>query len=214
MHPIYIADMKSDSLYTIKYVSQRTGLTPHTMRAWEKRYAAVVPQRSSKNRRLYSEEDVLRLQLLKELTDSGHSISQVATLESSELSNLVQHESTENLQPLKEDDQQLLQPATANELYNGCLSAVLDLDSDRLEHYYDQAAVNLNRTALLKDLIVPLFQEIGKLWHGGSLKIVNEHMATTVTRTFLMSCASWHDILVKMWRYLLVGVQLEITRGF
>ena len=186
-HLIYIVGMKNKNLYTIKYVSQRTGLTPHTMRAWEKRYAAVVPQRSSKNRRLYSEEDVLRLQLLKELTDSGHSISQVATLESCELSDLAQRESTENLQPLKEDDPQLLQPATSNKLYHECLSAVLDLDPDRLEHYYDQAAINLTRTALLKDLIVPLFQEIGKLWHGGSLKIVNEHMATTVTRTFLLN---------------------------
>ena len=150
--------MKNKTLYTIKYVSQRTGLTPHVIRAWEKRYAAVVPQRSSKNRRLYSDNDVLRLQLLKNLTDSGHSISQVATLESSELLDLAQRESTENLQPIKEDDMQLLPPATASEFYHVCLSAVLDLDSDRLELSYDQAAIRLTRTALLKDLIVPLFR--------------------------------------------------------
>jgi len=32
-----------------------------------------------------------------------------------------------------------------------------------------------------------LFEEIGNLWRNGSLKIVNEHMATSVTRTFLLN---------------------------
>lgn len=182
----YIKLMENKSLYTIKYVSHRTGLSPHAIRAWEKRYEAVVPQRSPKNRRLYCEDDVLRLQLLKGLIDTGHSISQVAQLKSSELLDLVQLTPRENLQK-RESDTRLLQPATAIEFYQECLSAVLNLDADGLERTYDQAAINLTRAALLRDLIVPLFQEIGKLWHGGSLKIVNEHMATTVTRTFLLN---------------------------
>ena len=82
--------MDKDSIYTIRYVSQRTGLTSHVIRAWEKRYKAVVPYRSPKNRRLYSEEDVQRLQLLKSATDAGHSISQVAQLDSKELADLAQ----------------------------------------------------------------------------------------------------------------------------
>ena len=143
--------MKNKTLYPIKYVAQRTGLKPHAIRAWEKRYAAVVPRRSSKNRRLYSEHDVLRLQLLKKLTDSGHSISQMAKLDSSELSDLAQRESTENLQLKKKNVARLLQPATADEFFLECLSAVSDLDSDRLERSYDQAAIKLTRTALLRD---------------------------------------------------------------
>jgi methanogenic corrinoid protein MtbC1 len=64
---------------------------------------------------------------------------------------------------------------------------VINLDPVALEHCYDQAAIDLTRPALLKDVIVPLFQEIGNLWRKGSLKIINEHMATSVTRNFLMS---------------------------
>ena len=157
--------METKNLFTIKYVSQRTGLTPHTIRAWEKRYAAVVPQRSSTNRRLYSEDDVLRLRLLKKLTDAGHSISRVATLGSSELSALALPESTENLQT-SENDARRLPSETTTDFFQECLSAVLNLDPAGLEHSYDQAAISLTRTALLRDLIVPLFREIGKLWHG------------------------------------------------
>jgi DNA-binding transcriptional MerR regulator/methylmalonyl-CoA mutase cobalamin-binding subunit len=158
--------MDNNSIYTIRYVSQRTGLTSHVIRAWEKRYEAVVPHRSPKNRRLYSEEDVQRLQLLKSATDAGHSISQVAQLDSKELLDLTQKK---------------------NDYCKKCLSAVINLDPDGLERSYDQAAIDLTRPALLRDIIVPLFREIGELWRKGSLKIVNEHMATSVTRTFLLN---------------------------
>jgi DNA-binding transcriptional MerR regulator/methylmalonyl-CoA mutase cobalamin-binding subunit len=177
--------MKNETYYAIKYVSQRTGLTPHVIRAWEKRYDAVVPVRSPKNRRLYSEADVQRLQMLKAATDAGHSISQVAGLTTKDLAELVQRAGA------------AVQPATrtnvpgsvesAETYYEFCLAAVLDLDDSRLEQALGRAAIDLTRASLLKDLIVPLFKEIGKLWHGGSLKIVNEHMATSVTRTFLLN---------------------------
>jgi methanogenic corrinoid protein MtbC1 len=81
----------------------------------------------------------------------------------------------------------VLQTATDSDYYQGCLSAVLNLDPDGLARFYDQAAIDLTRPALLKDVIFPLFEEIGNLWRTGSLKIVNEHMATSVTRTFLLN---------------------------
>lgn len=178
--------MDNSTIYTIRYISQRTGLTPHVIRAWEKRYEAVVPHRSPKNRRLYSEEDVQRLQLLKELTQAGHSISQVAPLDSKELRDLAQRGVTA-VTRTRASSAKPLRSVAASEHCKACLSAVINLDPDALEHCYDQAAIDLTRPALLKDVIVPLFREIGSLWRKGSLKIVNEHMATSVTRNFLMS---------------------------
>ncbi|MGD8975328.1 MAG: MerR family transcriptional regulator [Desulfobacterales bacterium] len=190
--------MDHNSIYTIRYVSQRTGLSSHVIRAWEKRYEAVVPHRSPKNRRLYSEEDVQRLQLLKSATDAGHSISQVAQLDSKELLNLTQRGTGTNIasRELKDNVPSLrpstkktqpIQQSAKNDLCKKCLAAVLNLDPDGLERSYDQAAIDLTRPVLLKEIIVPLFREIGELWQKGSLKIVNEHMATSVTRTFLLN---------------------------
>lgn len=178
--------MNSKNFYTIRYVSQRTGLTPHVIRAWEKRYRAVVPGRSQKNRRLYSEDDVQRLQLLKKITDVGHSISQVAQLDSEELLDLAQRDDSLFFRT-GTNNGRLFQQASASDYFKECLSAVLNLDPDGLEHYYDQAAIYLTRPVLLRDVVVPLFEEIGNLWRSGSLKIVNEHMATSVTRTFLLN---------------------------
>ncbi len=178
--------MSKKNFYPIKYVSQRTGLTPHVIRAWENRYQAVVPRRSAKNRRLYSEADVLRLQLLKMTTDAGHTISQVAQLGTAELKNLAQREDV-STRLRRQIVTEASKPAVADDHLKQCLAAVLNLDPTGLEYTYDQAAIDLTRLALLRDLIVPLFKEIGKLWHSGSLKIVNEHMATNVTRNFLLN---------------------------
>ena len=186
--------MNKKNLYPIRYVSQRTGLTPHVIRAWENRYQAVVPHRSAKNRRLYSEDDVLRLKLLKSITDAGHTISQVAQLDSADLQNLAQQDNAEIPRTRRKNDGPL-EPAAVGDHFKQCLAAVLNLDPDGLERSYDRAAVDLTRPVLLKDLIVPLFKEIGKLWHGGSLKIVNEHMATTVTRNFLLNMLRATEIL-------------------
>ena len=65
-------------LYGIGAVARLTGLTDHTIRVWERRYAAVVAARAANGRRQYTEADVEKLGLLKVLTDRGIGISRVA----------------------------------------------------------------------------------------------------------------------------------------
>lgn len=52
---------------------------------WEKRHGVVAPQRSESGRRLYSEEDVRRLTLLKNLSDRGQAIRKTSSLSIDEL---------------------------------------------------------------------------------------------------------------------------------
>ncbi len=73
-------DEPSSPEYAIGTVAGLTGLDPHTIRAWERRYGAVRPQRSPKGRRFYGAREVARLQLLKALVDCGEAIGSVAML--------------------------------------------------------------------------------------------------------------------------------------
>ncbi len=66
--------------YRIGTVAHLTGLHPHTIRAWERRYGAVTPVRTDGGTRQYTEDDVTRLQLLRALTARGESISALASL--------------------------------------------------------------------------------------------------------------------------------------
>src|SRR4029434_2237764 len=69
----------------IRTVAAQTGLSPHVIRIWEKRYRAVTPGRSGTNRRRYTKEDVDRLQLLGSLTQKGRRIGDIARLPLEEL---------------------------------------------------------------------------------------------------------------------------------
>ncbi len=71
--------------YTIGVVARRTQTHPETLRVWERRYQLIVPGRSETGRRLYSESDITKLLLVKELTEQGHSVSSLADLSIDEL---------------------------------------------------------------------------------------------------------------------------------
>ncbi len=72
------AKASKEELYGIGAVARLTGLTDHTIRVWERRYSAVVAQRTANGRRVYKPTDVEKLGLLKRLTDQGLSIGQIA----------------------------------------------------------------------------------------------------------------------------------------
>ena len=67
----------SESLYPIRTVAKLSGVSMDTIRAWERRYGAVTPQRSARGR-MYSEKEVQRLALLRDAVARGHAIGQIA----------------------------------------------------------------------------------------------------------------------------------------
>lgn len=75
----------NETCYKIGAVARITGIGTETLRAWERRYNAVVPMRGDSGDRKYSRKDVAKLLLLKTCVDSGISISTVARLEPDEL---------------------------------------------------------------------------------------------------------------------------------
>ena len=64
----------------IQLASRLSGLSTHVIRIWERRYGALSPTRTDTNRRMYCEEAIKRLNLLRELTENGHRIGGVAKL--------------------------------------------------------------------------------------------------------------------------------------
>ncbi len=77
--------------YQISSVARLTGLSVHNIRAWEKRYGVVEPERTDSKRRLYTRQDIQKLSLLKALTDAGDSISVIASLNIEQLESRLRH---------------------------------------------------------------------------------------------------------------------------
>ncbi|HSP07725.1 MAG TPA: MerR family transcriptional regulator, partial [Acidobacteriota bacterium] len=150
---LYFTEMAQE--HPIRVVARRTGLTPHVIRIWEKRYGAVVPRRTSTKRRFYTDEDVERLILLRRATMSGRSIGQVARLSREELLELAkadavtQHPSmpgTHRPEGRKDD--------MVDRLVSECLRTVQDLNAKELEACLARAAASLSQPVFLEDFLV------------------------------------------------------------
>ena len=73
------------SLHRSGAVARMLQMPVATLRVWERRYGLSQPQRSASGQRLYSADEVRRLALLKQLTDRGHAIGQLAGLSMAQL---------------------------------------------------------------------------------------------------------------------------------
>ncbi|UTM60172.1 MerR family transcriptional regulator [Photobacterium sp. CCB-ST2H9] len=67
-------------LFAIREVSELTGVNPVTLRAWQRRYGLIKPQRTEKGHRLYTREDIERIQLILSWLEKGVAISKVRPL--------------------------------------------------------------------------------------------------------------------------------------
>jgi MerR family transcriptional regulator, light-induced transcriptional regulator len=68
------------ALFPIRVVSRLTGINPVTIRAWERRYRLVRPERTPGGHRLYSRADVELLRAACRLLDQGVSIGHATRL--------------------------------------------------------------------------------------------------------------------------------------
>jgi DNA-binding transcriptional MerR regulator len=64
-------------LHSISTVSQSTGVNAITLRAWERRYGLVVPKRTPKGHRLFTDDDIVRIKEILFWLEKGITISKV-----------------------------------------------------------------------------------------------------------------------------------------
>jgi MerR family transcriptional regulator, light-induced transcriptional regulator len=162
------------ALHPIGVVAKRTGLTLHVLRAWERRYGVVTPTRTAGGQRLYTDADMARLRLLRLVTEGGRNISQVAGLPDSELERLA----AEHVGGTPASAQQL-----GAEGYRArSIAAASRLDGDSVHATLMRAVVSLRPVEFLDEVLMPLLQEVGELWHEGRLSPAQEHVVSMAAR--------------------------------
>ena len=143
----------------------------------ENRYAVVKPQRTNTNRRLYTDEDVEKLRLLKEATQKGYTISRISNFSSEKISELL------NRQKISKHNSS----NTENFFLQESLSDIFDMNPNKLEKTFLKASVELSQLHLMDKLIVPLIYKIGEMWKSGDMRISHEHLSSSIIKNFLLN---------------------------
>ena len=223
--------MHSDRpIYTIRTVVQHTGITPATLRAWERRYGVLSPGRSDGGYRLYSERDIAMLQWLRRQVEGGVAISSaVALLEiasQASAATAARHSTSAatGVSP---------QPYSPRNLSVDLAGALVSFQEAQAEALLNQAFTLYPVETVTEEVITSALVDIGERWHRHEVTIAQEHFATAflhgrVAALFhafeqsstgplaLTGCApnEWHDVgilLVSLalrrngWRVIFLG---------
>jgi len=167
--------------HPIQVAAQRAGISVHLLRAWERRYQAVVPSRTATGRRVYSDADIDRLRLLHQAVEGGRRIGDVAGLATEALGRLVDEDRAER---------RVADPARPQGLDNRdpveiAFQAIRQFDQEALRSILARSLATMSLSDFVDRLARPLMQRIGTLWERGELSPGHEHLASATLRSAL-----------------------------
>ncbi|MDX2193181.1 MAG: MerR family transcriptional regulator [Gemmatimonadales bacterium] len=148
--------------YEIHEVAKLTGLSAARLRAWERRYAVVRPERQPNGYRAYSAEQVALLRAFAKLVAAGERIGDLAR------------------QPVDVVIGRAEGRALDGSPHGALLEAVKSFDRDRLESLVAQQLSLRGLAEFAQSVVLPLAQAVGDLWALGKIPIAAEHLASEV----------------------------------
>jgi DNA-binding transcriptional MerR regulator/methylmalonyl-CoA mutase cobalamin-binding subunit len=167
--------------HPIGVASERTGISPHVLRVWERRYRAIEPTRTDGGRRLYSDADIERLRLMALATAAGRGISQVANLPTKELARLVRDDEEARRQ-LGTTRRARTSGTTAPDDVAAARARARALDAVGLERVLRRSAALVGAGAFIDTVATPLLKEIGEQRNAGELAPGEEQLVLVALR--------------------------------
>lgn len=148
-------------------LARRTGVSSELLRAWERRYGLLRPERSSGGYRLYSADDERRVRAMNEALARGISASEAAKVALADAAH---------------------PPTTAT-----LVEALVAFDDVSAHAALDRLLSSFTLESVLRDAIVPGLHEIGERWSRGEITVAQEHFASNLLRGRLLGLARGWD---------------------
>jgi len=139
-------------------LARHIGVSPETLRAWERRYGVLHPTRTPAGYRLYGPEDEARARRMIALIADGLPAALAA-----------RRIADENFAVAAD----LEAPALAELLRD----ALLDFDADRAHTAFDRLVAAHPLAVVIDDAVLPVLRSIGDGWAAGTVSVAQEHFA-------------------------------------
>ena len=146
----------------IATVERETGIGKDALRVWEKRYGFPLPTRDERDVRLYTQDQVEQLRLIKRLLSNGLRPSKVVGLSVDELNALL---------PTSNNTDTIL----SNEISH-LLELIKAHRSHELRIALSRILLRQGMSDFLSKTIEPMNKLVGEAWMAGDLRIFEEHL--------------------------------------
>lgn len=162
---MYTQAMSAD--LRIGELARRTGVSPELLRAWERRYSLLRPERSSGGYRLYSVEDERRVRTMTGALGRGLAAGEAAKL--------------------------ALGDGTDAPSAGSLVEALVAFDDVGAHAALDRLLSTLTLETVLRDSVLPALRELGERWQRGEITIGQEHFASNLLRGRMLGLARGWD---------------------
>ncbi len=169
-------------MYTIKHAAELTGVPVATLRAWERRYSVVSPQRTDGGYRLYDDDALDRLRAMRDLVDAGWAPRQAADEVRARRLALGEPVAADAAQsspggaglraPAVVPAAALASAGPDDDLVVACRT----LDPLRVSAVLDQRFARGSFESVVDDWLMPALSAVGHAWERGEVSTAAEHL--------------------------------------
>ena len=170
------------TMYNIKQAAARAGVTVPVLRAWERRYGIVHPERTTGGYRQFDDAAIDRIRTMRSLVGQGWSPSAAAAAILGGTAPAVADDSDASSAPegtvggpLPEDD---ARSSEAQLLAGQFVVAARNLDPLAVDAVLDDLFSRGSFERVAGDLLFPALERLGDAWAGGVVSVAGEHMAS------------------------------------
>jgi MerR family transcriptional regulator, light-induced transcriptional regulator len=166
----------AEALIRIGELSRRLGVSPDSLRAWERRYQLLQPVRTSGGFRLYSRADELRVRAMRDHLAQGLSAAEAA-------------------RAALAADTPPPAPGAAGvaQLRRELLEALTGFDAIRAHALIDRLVAELGAGEAIRDVILPLLRHLGEGWARGEVDVSEEHFASRLIEARMLALLRGSD---------------------
>jgi MerR family transcriptional regulator, light-induced transcriptional regulator len=140
-------------------LARNVGVSPETLRAWERRYGVLNPERTEAGYRVYRPEDEARARRMVALIADGLPAARAARTIADESFAVAPD----------------LEPSLLAELLR---VALLGFDAERAHATIDRLLAAHPLPVVLEAAVLPVLREIGDGWAVGTISVAQEHFAS------------------------------------
>jgi methylmalonyl-CoA mutase cobalamin-binding subunit len=155
-------------MYTVGRAAELTGISPDTLRMWQRRYGVVEPVRSKGGYRLYDDPALRRLAAMKSLVDAGWGPREAARrVVSDEVRGV-------DVMPV---------PAAAVRGDTAALARVgRDFNGPALDAVLDDGFALGSFEQVVDSWLMPALAQLGAAWRDGSVSVAGEHFVSAAVQ--------------------------------
>lgn len=168
-------------LWPMGAVTRRTGISEHTLRAWERRFGFPAPHRLDSGHRRYPADQVQHLMLINAALSCGYRAGDVVPMERTELEDLLRDSGALDIG---------MPAGITTSIIDDTIDACIRFDRDAIANALNTDASLLGVRRFLRERVTPLLEEIGNAWTQGRIEVRHEHFFSEVLEDTLRSLRS------------------------